>query len=198
MGAVVVVGTHWGDEAKGKFVDLIGQDAEMVIRYGGGPNAGHTVIVGEHTYKFHLIPSGILNPKTVCVMADGMVIDPAHLLSEIESLTARGIAPGNLRISQNAHVILPYHADLDRLEEAHKGAKRITKGDDADRCLISWLAGNVAVDACDRSGCVVNRGEIEGGQISGCVMGCASEGCAPGQHLLVVRAGAAGCAVVRR
>ena len=72
MGAVVVVGTHWGDEAKGKFVDLIGQDAEMVIRYGGGPNAGHTVIVGENTYKFHLIPSGILNPKTVCVMASVM------------------------------------------------------------------------------------------------------------------------------
>jgi len=113
MGAVVVVGTHWGDEAKGKFVDLIGQDADVVIRYGGGPNAGHTVIVGENTYKFHLIPSGILNPKTLCIMADGMVIDPATLVKDMESLTERGISLDNLRISQNAHVILPYHAKLD-------------------------------------------------------------------------------------
>lgn len=125
MGAVVVVGTHWGDEAKGKLVDLIGQDAELVIRYGGGPNAGHTVIVGENTYKFNLIPSGILNPKAVCVMADGMAIAPAHLLKEIDELAARGVSAASLRISQNAHVILPYHTALDRLEEEHKGALAI-------------------------------------------------------------------------
>ena len=121
MGAVVVVGTHWGDEAKGKFVDLIGQDADVVIRYGGGPNAGHTVIAGENTYKFHLIPSGILNPRALCIMADGMVLDPEVVWREISDLQARGIVMDNLRISHNAHVILPYHKALDKAEEAAKG-----------------------------------------------------------------------------
>ena len=122
MGAVVVVGTHWGDEAKGKFVDLIGQDADVVIRYGGGPNAGHTVMVDDQTYKFHLIPSGILNPRALCLMADGMVLDPQTLVSEIDALRSKGIDSANLRISQNAHVILPYHKRLDALEEQDKGA----------------------------------------------------------------------------
>ncbi|WP_309720192.1 adenylosuccinate synthase [Armatimonas sp.] len=125
MGAVVVVGTHWGDEAKGKLVDLLAQDAELVIRYGGGPNAGHTVHVGESTYKFHLIPSGILNPKTLSIMADGMVIAPATLVREIETLQGVGIDTSNLRISHNAHVILPYHRLLDQLEEKLKGAGAI-------------------------------------------------------------------------
>ncbi len=125
MGAVVVVGCHWGDEAKGKFVDLLGQDADMVIRYGGGPNAGHTVIVGERTFKFHLIPSGILNPRALSVMADGMAIDPGHLVREIDELTGRGIDVSGLRISQNAHVILPYHRALDGLEEKSKGESAI-------------------------------------------------------------------------
>jgi adenylosuccinate synthase len=125
MGAVVVVGTHWGDEAKGKFVDLIGQDADFVIRYGGGPNAGHTVIVGDTTYKFHLIPSGILNPRAVCIMADGMAIDPATLVSELDSLEAGGIGASNLRISHNAHVILPYHRAFDALEERARGGDAI-------------------------------------------------------------------------
>lgn len=124
-GAVIVVGTHWGDEAKGKFVDLIGQDAEIVIRYGGGPNAGHTVIVGPETYKFHLIPSGILNPRALCIMADGMAIDPEILLREMDSLEARGISTANLRISQNAHVILPYHKKLDALEELARGENKL-------------------------------------------------------------------------
>ena len=125
MGAVVVVGTHWGDEAKGKLVDLLAQDADIVIRYGGGPNAGHTVHVGENTYKFHLIPSGILNPKILCLMADGMVIDPATLVKELETLGAVGVDTNNLRISHNAHVILPYHRLLDQLEEKLKGAGAI-------------------------------------------------------------------------
>jgi adenylosuccinate synthase len=125
MGAVAVVGTHWGDEAKGKFVDFIGQDADVVIRYGGGPNAGHTVIVGTETYKFHLIPSGILNPRCISIMADGMALDPEVLLREIEGLQKRGISMENLKISQNAHVILPYHKMLDRLEEVARGENAI-------------------------------------------------------------------------
>ena len=141
MGAVVVVGTHWGDEAKGKFVDLIGQDADVVIRYGGGPNAGHTVMVGDQTYKFHLIPSGILNAKTLCLMADGMAIDPATLIKEIEQLAARGIASHNLRISQNAHVILPYHPVLDRLEEVAKGETALgTTGRGVGPCYVDKAA----------------------------------------------------------
>jgi adenylosuccinate synthase len=125
MGAVVVVGTHWGDEAKGKFVDLIGQDADLVIRYGGGPNAGHTVQVAGQTFKFHLIPSGILTPGLTCIMADGMVIDPATLASEIQALRERGIDTSGLRISHNAHVILPWHRELDRLEEQSRGKSAI-------------------------------------------------------------------------
>lgn len=125
MGAVVVVGTHWGDEAKGKLVDLLAQDADVVIRYGGGPNAGHTVHVGANTYKFHLIPSGILNPKSLSIMADGMVIDPATLAKELDQLESVGISVEGLRISQNAQVILPYHRDFDRLEEQLKGAGAI-------------------------------------------------------------------------
>ncbi len=140
-GAVVVVGTHWGDEAKGKFVDLIGQDADVVIRYGGGPNAGHTVIVGDQTYKFHLIPSAILNPRALCILADGMALDPATLVREIDSLTERGLPSDHLRISQNAHVILPYHARLDQLEEAAKGANAIgTTGRGVGPCYQDKVA----------------------------------------------------------
>lgn len=141
MGAVVVVGTHWGDEAKGKFVDLIGQDADVVIRYGGGPNAGHTVIVGDQTHKFHLVPSGILNPFALCLMADGMVIDPETLIREIDELEARGIPTENLKISQNAHVILPYHKKLDQLEEEAKGASAIgTTGRGVGPCYMDKAA----------------------------------------------------------
>jgi adenylosuccinate synthase len=141
MGAVVVVGTHWGDEAKGKFVDLIGQDADVVIRYGGGPNAGHTVIVDQTTYKFHLIPSGILNPRAQCIMADGMALDPEVLVREMDGLTMAGISLENLRISQNAHVILPYHCKLDQLEEAAKGASAIgTTGRGVGPCYMDKAA----------------------------------------------------------
>lgn len=141
MGAVVVVGTHWGDEAKGKFVDLIGQDADVVIRYGGGPNAGHTVIVDSQTYKFHLVPSGILNPAALCLMADGMAIDPEVVLREIDELESRGVSTANLKISQNAQVILPYHKQLDALEEQAKGVNAIgTTGRGVGPCYVDKAA----------------------------------------------------------
>ena len=141
MGAVVVVGTHWGDEAKGKFVDLIGQDADVVIRYGGGPNAGHTVIVDATTYKFHLIPSGILNPNAVCIMADGMAIDPEVVVREMDGLEERGVSLAGLRISQNAQVILPYHKRLDGLEEAAKGEAALgTTGRGVGPCYVDKAA----------------------------------------------------------
>jgi len=116
----VVVGAQWGDEAKGKIVDLLAQDAQMVVRYGGGSNAGHTVAVGDLLLKLHLIPSGILNPATACVISDGVVIDPVTLVRELDGLESQGIDTRQLKISGHAHVILPYHKELDRLEEERK------------------------------------------------------------------------------
>ncbi len=125
MPNTIVVGAQWGDEAKGKIVDCLAQKAGMVVRYGGGNNAGHTVTANGETFKFHLIPSGILNPSVLCIVADGVVIDPAVLLKEISELTSRGLNPDNLKISNHAHVILPYHRILDHLEEARRGKSAI-------------------------------------------------------------------------
>lgn len=125
MATVVVVGAQWGDEAKGKIVDLLAQDADMVVRYAGGSNAGHTVIVGEELFKLHLVPSGILNSRTTCVISDGVVLDPEVVLRELEELQARGVSTERLRISRNAHVVMPYHKEIDRLEEERKGAGKI-------------------------------------------------------------------------
>lgn len=122
---VVVVGAQWGDEAKGKIVDYLAREAAMVVRYAGGNNAGHTVTAGGIEYKFHLIPSGILNPKTVCVVSDGVVIDPAVMVKEIRGLVDREISVSNLMLSSSAHVILPYHRLLDQLQESQRGADKI-------------------------------------------------------------------------
>lgn len=121
MANIVVVGAQWGDEAKGKMVDYLSRRAGMVVRYGGGNNAGHTVVVDGETYKFHLVPCGILYPEVVCVIADGVVIDPAVLIAEIEKLTARGHSVSHLKVSQNAHLIMPYHRLMDQLEERRRG-----------------------------------------------------------------------------
>jgi adenylosuccinate synthase len=125
MANIVVVGAQWGDEAKGKIVDYLAEGADMVVRYGGGNNAGHSVIVGSTEYKFHLIPAGILRPETVCVVSDGVVIDPAILVEEITGLAQRGVSMNNLRISASAHVILPYHRLLDELEESRRGREKL-------------------------------------------------------------------------
>jgi adenylosuccinate synthase len=114
----VVVGAQWGDEAKGKVVDLLAQDAEFVVRYAGGSNAGHTVCTDGHTFKFHLIPSGILHPQVTPVIADGVVIDLRALQAEANTLREQGIDIGRLRIGLGAHLVLPYHRRLDELEEA--------------------------------------------------------------------------------
>lgn len=125
MGSVVVVGLQWGDEAKGKVVDYLSQDADIVVRYNGGNNAGHTVVLGEEIYKFHIVPAGILNPNAISVIADGVVIDPQVLAEELKTLRAVGISSDKLKISGNAHVIMPYHKLFDRLEEESKGANKI-------------------------------------------------------------------------
>ena len=127
MPAVVIVGAQWGDEGKGKVVDLYADQADLVVRYAGGPNAGHTLVVGADKIVVRLIPSGILRPNAACVMAQGMVVDPAVLCSEIAALETRGHAiDGRLWLSDRAHVILPYHPLIDALREgAADAASRI-------------------------------------------------------------------------
>ncbi|HAH87814.1 MAG TPA: adenylosuccinate synthase [Armatimonadetes bacterium] len=125
MPAIVIVGAQWGDEAKGKIVDFLAADADIVVRYNGGNNAGHTVVVGGETYKLHLIPCGILYPDTICIIGDGQVVDPGVLVGEMDDLTSRGASIEGLKISLNAHVIMPYHRLLDGLEERRKGGKAI-------------------------------------------------------------------------
>jgi adenylosuccinate synthase len=129
MTAVVVVGAQWGDEGKGKIVDIFTERADMVVRYGGGPNAGHTLVVGNEKTIVRLIPSGILRDQTMCVLAQGMVIDPASLLTEIDELARRGISrvAGSLVVSDRAHAILPYHVLIDGLREQRPGALGTTK-----------------------------------------------------------------------
>jgi len=114
--ATSVIGLQWGDEAKGKVVDLLTEEHEIVVRYQGGANAGHTVVTGGQTYKLSLIPSGIFRPQVQCVIASGVVVNPASLLAEIDGLSARGIHVGsNLMVSDRAHVIFPWHMEEDRL-----------------------------------------------------------------------------------
>ena len=125
MANVVVVGMHWGDEAKGKVVDCLAQNADYVVRYNGGNNAGHTVVVGDQTYKFHTIPVGVLYEHITPVVADGVVLDPKVFVGELTQLKQRGISTAKLKVSGNAHVIMPYHRLLDVLEERRKGDRKI-------------------------------------------------------------------------
>ena len=125
MTVTVIVGTQWGDEGKGKITDLLARNMDMVVRYQGGNNAGHTVVIGDKTFKLHLIPSGIFYKKVLCVIGNGVVIDPAVLIEEIEMLKKNGHAAENLRISSQAHLIFPYHRDLDAAQEQVHEAGRI-------------------------------------------------------------------------
>ncbi len=141
MAAVVIVGAQWGDEGKGKIVDIYTEHADMVVRFGGGPNAGHTLVVGNEKLVVRLIPSGILRPETTCVLAQGMVIDPGSLVTELDELQERGHLPtpssasgparagtgATLVVSDRAHAILPYHVLVDGLREQGAGAIGTTK-----------------------------------------------------------------------
>ncbi len=121
----VVVGAQWGDEGKGKVVDMLAQDADVVARYQGGNNAGHTLVIGDQTYKLRLVPSGILYPGTECVLGQGCVIDPEVLIEELDGLEQRGIDTGGLRISGNAHLIMPWHKIIDADSELQLGRLQI-------------------------------------------------------------------------
>jgi adenylosuccinate synthase len=121
MPGIVIVGAQWGDEGKGKVVDLLAADATTIVRFQGGNNAGHTIVRDGEEFKFHLIPSGILYPDKTCVIGNGVVVDPRVLLGEIDGLKRSGIAVGNLRLSANAHLIMPYHVLLDTAGETKLG-----------------------------------------------------------------------------
>ncbi|QOY37359.1 adenylosuccinate synthase [Anaerobacillus isosaccharinicus] len=125
MASAVVVGTQWGDEGKGKITDYLSEKAEVVARYQGGNNAGHTIVFGGKKYKLHLIPSGIFYKEKICIIGNGLVIDPKALVQELKYLHDQGIDTSNLRISNRAHVILPYHIKLDIVEEESKGDDKI-------------------------------------------------------------------------
>lgn len=125
MGTVVVVGTQWGDEGKGKITDFLSQGAKIISRYQGGDNAGHTIHSKGQVYKLRLIPSGILYPHQLSVIGNGVVVNPKSLVEELAYLKAKGVDGQNLRISDRAHVILPYHISLDTLQEAAKGDNKI-------------------------------------------------------------------------
>src|ERR671918_2766386 len=115
MPASIVVGTQWGDEGKGKATDYLADHMDYVVRYQGGNNAGHTVVAGGHLLKLHLIPSGILYSHITSVIAGGVVVDPGVLLEEMDELATRGIDTSRLLVSSNAHLIMPYHLELDRV-----------------------------------------------------------------------------------
>ncbi len=125
MSSVVVVGAQWGDEGKGKITDYLSGNSEVVARYQGGDNAGHTIVFDGKKYKLHLIPSGIFYDDKVCVIGNGMVVNPKSLVEELDYLHENGVSTDNLRISSRAHVILPYHLKLDAIEEDRKGANKI-------------------------------------------------------------------------
>jgi adenylosuccinate synthase len=125
MPVMAIIGGQWGDEGKGRIVDLLAQQSHMVIRYSGGNNAGHTIVNDRGMFKLHLVPAGIFNPTTVNIIGAGVVINPAALLEEMAMLDAAGVTFNNLYISDRAHIIMPYHLEQDRIQEALRGNGRI-------------------------------------------------------------------------
>lgn len=144
MPAIVVLGTQWGDEGKGKIVDYLAQKAETVVRYQGGSNAGHTVAVDGVEYKLRLMPSGILYKGTLCVVGNGVVFNPKVMLEEMDGMIAKGVDVSGVRISNRAHVVMPYHCIMDGLGEEAKGDGKIgTTKNGIGPCYM---------DKCDRIG----------------------------------------------
>ncbi|HHI97669.1 MAG TPA: adenylosuccinate synthase [Thermodesulfatator atlanticus] len=143
MASVVIVGTQWGDEGKGKIVDLLTADADVIVRFQGGNNAGHTIVFDQKKFILHLIPSGIFHPEKKCLIGNGVVVDPEVLLGEIDNLERQGISvrPGHLYISERAHLIMPYHKAIDHGREAKKGKTKIgTTGRGIGPCYEDKIA----------------------------------------------------------
>lgn len=144
MSSIVIVGAQWGDEGKGKIVDVMTEKADMVARYQGGHNAGHTVVINNERFILHLIPSGILHKGKICIIGNGVVIEPGSLIAEIKGLREKGIEVGNnLLISKNAHVIMPYHMAIENAHESKRGSKKIgTTGRGIGPCYVDKMARN--------------------------------------------------------
>lgn len=164
MSSVVVVGTQWGDEGKGKVVDLLTRYADYVVRFQGGNNAGHTLVVEGKKFIFHIIPSGILYKDKKCMIGNGVIIDPAVLIREMDKLREQGleVVPGQLMISERAHLIMPYHASIDQAGEAALGSgKKIgTTGRGIGPCYMDKV-GRVGIRACDLLDDVLFREKLE-------------------------------------
>ena len=144
MNTIATIGAQWGDEGKGKVIDILASKADYVVRATGGSNAGHTVVSGGKTYKLHLIPSGILYPDTINIVGNGVVVDPGVVLEEMQALEAQGVSMKNLYIDLRAHVVMPYHRTLDELAERAKG--------DAAIGTTKRGIGPCYADKCDRIG----------------------------------------------
>ena len=125
MPAIVLIGAQWGDEGKGKATDLLAERIDYVVKFNGGNNAGHTVVIGDEKYALHLLPSGILTPGVTPVISNGVVIDISVLFAELDALNSRGIDTSKLRVSANAHVITDYHRTLDKVTERFLGKRQI-------------------------------------------------------------------------
>ena len=125
MPGAVIVGTQWGDEGKGRFTDYLAKETSVCVRYQGGHNAGHTIIVGDEVFKLQLVPSGVLYPWVVPVIGNGVVVDPAVLVDELDMLESRGVDTRRLRLSGNAHMIMPYHQELDALTERYLAENKL-------------------------------------------------------------------------
>src|SRR6202012_4873657 len=125
MSGIVIIGAQWGDEGKGKITDLLAERADAIVRFQGGNNAGHTIVRDGETWKLHLMPSGILHPGKTCVIGNGVVIDPKILTDELDELRRRGVDTSSLKISANAHLIMPYHMLVDTAGEVKLGQLQI-------------------------------------------------------------------------
>ncbi|MDR2669418.1 MAG: adenylosuccinate synthase [Desulfovibrio sp.] len=162
MSNIVIIGAQWGDEGKGKIVDMLAPDMDAVVRFQGGHNAGHTVSVGGKTYKLKLIPSGILHKDKICLVGNGVVLDPREFCAEMDALIAEGLdlGPGRLKISRKCHLILPYHQALDQARETSKGDDKIgTTGRGIGPCYED-KAARVGIRACDLEDFDLLRGKI--------------------------------------
>ena len=178
MPANIVVGTQWGDEGKGKIIDILASRADVVVRSQGGNNAGHTVVNNGETYKLHLIPSGILYPETLCLIGAGVVLDPKDFIGELDGLEARGVSTANLKIDPRAHIVMPWHITLDGLSEEFRGGSDIgttkrgigpTYMDKYERCgirMYDLVHPEVLAEKIKSTGTLKNKiiTEVYGGQ----------------------------------
>ena len=149
MSSIVIMGSQWGDEGKGKMTDWLAQKADMIVRYQGGNNAGHTIAFNGKTYKLQLIPSGIFEPQKINVIGNGVVVNPKALLSELQMLKDAGVTPSNLKISSRAHLILPYHIQLDIAQEKQRGDRKVGTTHNGIGPAYMDKAARIGIRMCD-------------------------------------------------